>query len=52
MKMIANITERMLKEDWKQTTDLVQVRLNFCTVTFVAFSFWRVNETSADERAP
>jgi hypothetical protein len=37
-KMIANITERMLKEDWKQTADLVQVRFGFPTTLFVVSS--------------
>lgn len=50
LKMTANITERMLKEDWKQMADFFRVRLNFRIVTFAVFSLGKVNETWADER--
>jgi len=42
--MIANITEKMLKEDWKQVADFVRVRLSFRIVTSATFSLGRVNE--------
>jgi len=51
LKMIANITERMLKEDWKQMADFVRVRFNVRIVASAAFSPGGDNETWADERA-
>ena len=36
--MIAGITERMAREDWKQMADSVKVSFEFPALLFVAFS--------------